>query len=134
MVIKMSLLKKILNKQITHKFLWTSILITILFFLRILDISLTLIALNLNGGYGFREANPLAYVFVKNPEIWIAMNFIMIAGFGLMNVILWFMDKKTEVLVDKVTIIFDIMLLITVILNIWVVLNNMILFYKVLGG
>jgi len=124
-------IKNIFKKQITYKFYLTSILIVFIFFLKVLDMSLTLIALNLEG-YGFEEANPFAYFFVENPKTWLIMNFIMVGIFALINVVLWFMDKKTEITIDKVTFIFDIMLIITTILSIWVVCNNMYLFYVAL--
>ena len=126
----MQSIKKIFKKQITRKFFWTAILIVILFFLRILDMTLTLIALNIPNG--FVEKNQL--VLSLSPLIWVITNFCIIGFFSITNLILWILDKKKEKTIDIATIALDIMLLCSIAVNVWVVINNMLAFWIVLGN
>ena len=128
----MGFIKKLFKKQITRKFFWSSMLIIVLFFLKIVDIILTLIALNLKGIYKFKEVNPFAYFLVDNPIIWITITCITMFTFILINLLLWFLDRKTERKVDVITFVFDIVIVIMIVISLLVVVNNVLAFYSVL--
>lgn len=115
-------------KSITRKWYWYTVLLLIYGALCILDIVLTLIAINVPYS-PFYEANPIAVPFVNNPNLLYITTFLAMFLFWAIGFVLWLIDEKTEKFVDLITFVVMFVLLISTIVRLIVVINNMFQIY-----